>query len=739
LSSLEGQLHEVRAEADRAKKMRKEAEDKMAELARVSSSHEEEARQLSERLREVSDEVQKARKQSSKLERDKTRTELSLKSLQQTHESLKKRFEETTQQLKTAHEETSDSKRKAENADLRRKLEAEGEAHKEARERAERAESQVSMATLDLKTTREEVAHLQKEMTSLQTKLQALQSESRRRLQSETDSKRDTEKRLEELQTRERGLLAQVSETTAEKHRLEDTICRLKSEGMASATSLKEALEQLEKEKKTTSTVRSELDQMVKEAQQTKIDPTIEREMAHLTTEVEILQNKLEKSNLGKSIAESKLSDFEREKKMIELDIQEILVRHKSDVTERMSKFARLEESLMLTQRKLDQKNHDNEVLQDTLKQSLQQLDERSGQGVDFEQRISGLEKELKFMEVKKNEAINKLAQVMFSRTPTHGRPSQQSSASRRQDREIRKLRGELQHETQKFQNMVKKYQKEVEDVSAKIAEEQQLRQDLQVKLLQSEQQLATLKSSLSNGPSVELIDSPVHSDITPIVERETCRVQIPKSHNPRKQGWREVFMVMSFTNKQLTIYEDESAMQTHGPILMFQFSQIYTVRTLNPGEHEILRVKQSDLKKILMLSYIEDSTSSASSDTTQQVYIQPGHGEPKQVRGHQFVEISYHTPSNCDVCSKTLPWSLNIMKKGECSYECQRCHLKCHKEHTERNVDTMQPCVGGEQNIKRQLLLIKDSDELERWYGQLSRITLNSSSADSAANPPLL
>ena len=28
----------------------------------------------------------------------------------------------------------------------------------------------------------------------------------------------------------------------------------------------------------------------------------------------------------------------------------------------------------MLTQRKLDQKNHDNEVLQDTLKQSLQRM-----------------------------------------------------------------------------------------------------------------------------------------------------------------------------------------------------------------------------------------------------------------------------------------------------------------------------------------------------------------------------
>ena len=46
---------------------------------------------------------------------------------------------------------------------------------------------------------------------------------------------------------------------------------------------------------------------------------------------------------------------------------------------------------------------------------------------------------------------------------------------------------------------------------------------------------------------------------------------------------------------------------------------------------------------------------------------------EPKAVRGHQFVESNYHTPSNCDVCNKTLPWSINIMRRGEGSYECQR------------------------------------------------------------------
>ena len=52
----------------------------------------------------------------------------------------------------------------------------------------------------------------------------------------------------------------------------------------------------------------------------------------------------------------------------------------------------------------------------------------------------------------------------MYSRPSTK---AGRSSEPRRQDREIRKLRGELQHESEKFQNMVKRYQKELEDVQS--------------------------------------------------------------------------------------------------------------------------------------------------------------------------------------------------------------------------------------------------------------------------------
>jgi len=45
-------------------------------------------------------------------------------------------------------------------------------------------------------------------------------------------------------------------------------------------------------------------------------------------------------------------------------------------------------------------------------------------------------------------------------------KPGKAAREPRRQDREIRKLRGDLQRESDKFSNMVAKYQRELLDVS---------------------------------------------------------------------------------------------------------------------------------------------------------------------------------------------------------------------------------------------------------------------------------
>ena len=59
---------------------------------------------------------------------------------------------------------------------------------------------------------------------------------------------------------------------------------------------------------------------------------------SHLRSEVEHLTSKLDRALLSKSLLESKLSDFEREKTMIELEIKEIIARHRTDVTEKMAR-----------------------------------------------------------------------------------------------------------------------------------------------------------------------------------------------------------------------------------------------------------------------------------------------------------------------------------------------------------------------------------------------------------------
>ena len=81
----------------------------------------------------------------------------------------------------------------------------------------------------------------------------------------------------------------------------------------------------------------------------------------------------------------------------------------------------------------------------------------------EFDENMKKLRKTLESEKVKKVEAINKLTQVMFSRPPS--RTGKSTDQPKRQDREIRKLRHELQRETEKFNNLVTKYHKDLEDV----------------------------------------------------------------------------------------------------------------------------------------------------------------------------------------------------------------------------------------------------------------------------------
>lgn len=58
--------------------------------------------------------------------------------------------------------------------------------------------------------------------------------------------------------------------------------------------------------------------------------------------------------------------------------------------------------------------------------------------------------------------------------------------------------------------------------------------------------------------------------------------------------------------------------------------------------------------------------------------------------KGHEFIPLFFHFPANCEACPKPL-WN---MFKPPLALECQRCQIKCHKEHMDKREDCLKPCA---------------------------------------------
>ena len=88
--------------------------------------------------------------------------------------------------------------------------------------------------------------------------------------------------------------------------------------------------------------------------------------------------------------------------------------------------------------------------------------------------------------------------------------------------------------------------------------------------------------------------------------------------------------------------------------------------------------------------------------------------------KGHELLPITYRTPTNCEVCSKSLG---NILQPPP-AYECKRCRIKIHKEHLDRKEDIVAPCKVNSSfhSAKEILLLALSKEDQHSWVQRLSK-----------------
>ena len=134
-----------------------------------------------------------------------------------------------------------------------------------------------------------------------------------------------------------------------------------------------------------------------------------------------------------------------------------------------------------------------------------------------------------------------------------------------------------------------------------------------------------------------------------------------------------------------------------------------------------------------------------------------------QSLKGHEFVSISYHMPTTCEVCSKQL-WHMfrpspalecrsacciiiiylylllhtrarartcffvflysKIVYKTNIISLCTGCRIKVHKEHLDKKEDAIAPCkLHYDPNSARELLLLAANPEDQKyWVSRLSR-----------------
>uniref|UniRef100_A0A8C1L5V7 Non-specific serine/threonine protein kinase n=1 Tax=Cyprinus carpio TaxID=7962 RepID=A0A8C1L5V7_CYPCA len=388
-----------------------------------------------------------------------------------------------------------------------------------------------------------------------------------------------------------------------------------------------------------------------------------------LATQLEVSLTKADSEQLARSIAEEQYSDLEKEKIMKELEIKDMIARHRQELSEKESTISSLEES--------------NRTLT-----------------VDVG-----------------NLAINKLAEVMKK---TDVRPQHGNIIDiRRKEKENRQLQSQLRNEKEKLNNTIIKHQKEINEMQATLAEESQVRLEMQMALDSKDSDIERLRCQLTSLSIHSLDTTSISStgndldsdDVYPDSSFEGW-LSMP-TRNTKRFGWEKKYVVVS--SKKILFYDSEQDREQSSPFMILDIDKLFHVRPVT--QTDVYRADPREIPRIFQILYANEGESKK-----EELAMEPLSAAERSSfiphKGHEFVLTLYHFPSSCEACPRPL-W--NVFKPPP-ALECRRCRIKCHKDHIDRKEEVLAPCrVNYDMSTAKELLLLANSTgEQQKWVNRL-------------------
>ncbi|KAI9544016.1 hypothetical protein NQZ68_005065 [Dissostichus eleginoides] len=534
---LEKQLRGLQAELEEERRGRSIGTETITDLQGRISGLEEEVKEVKSSVSKVQTEKKQLHDKLNDLEKEKSNQEIDLtfklKSLQQSleqeeaeHKATKSKLTDKDNIYESIEEAKSEALKEMEcTLQEERSLKLQVEAKLLQQEKAH------SMLDCDYKQTQQKLNEMQAQKDKLSQEVKSLslrlEEEIHKRSMTQSDLKMQNQQ-VSVLSSSEKQLKQELNHLLEMKQIMEKQIQELRRERQEAGGQLKELKDQLESEQYFTTLYKTQIRELKDEcSERSKLYKEAQlqlgqyqEERSSMSAQLESSLTKADSEQLARSFAEEQYSDLEKEKIMKELEIKDMMARNKLDLGDKEATISSLEKSNRTLTVDVANLASEKEELNNQLKDMQQQLQKAMEEEKQMNSHKLSFEKLLQNERTLKIQAINKLTEVMNRRESGRGGQRTIDTEVHRKEKLNRKLQQELRTEKEKLNSTIIKYQREMTDMQALIAEENQVRLELQMTLDSKDSDIEQLRcqitslsihsldtTSISSGNDLDMVD----------------------------------------------------------------------------------------------------------------------------------------------------------------------------------------------------------------------------------------
>ncbi|XP_074998112.1 rho-associated protein kinase 1 isoform X2 [Calonectris borealis] len=716
---VEKDYYQLQAALESERRDRSHGSEMIGELQVRITTLQEEVKNVKNNLERVEAERKQAQDMLNHSEKEKNNLEIDLnyklKSLQDRLEQEVNEHKVTKARLTDKHQSIEEARSVA-MCEMEKKVKEERAAREKAENRIVQAEKQCSMLDFDLKQSQQKLEHLLEQKERLEDEVKnltlQLEQETNKRIMAQNELKAQAFE-ADNLKGSEKQLKQEINTLLEAKRLLEFELAQLAKQYRGNEGQMRELQDQLEAEqyfstlyKTRVKELKEEIDEKNKQTQRKMQE--LQNEKETLTTQLDLAETKAESERLARALLEEQYFELSQESK-------KAASRHRQEMTDKDSIIRRLEETNNTLTKDVDLITKENSEISEKIKKQEEEYK------VKKEEEINNIrmhyEKSINTERTLKTQAVNKLAEIMNRKDFKIDRKKANMQDLRKKEKENRKLQLELNQEKEKFNQMVVKYQKEVNEMQAQLAEESTYRNELQMQLDSKESDIEQLRRKildLQQGMDSTSVASlqPDETDGNLSESRLEGWLSIPNKGNIKRHGWKKQYVVVS--SKKILFYNDEKDKDQSNPSMVLDIDKLFHVRPVTQGD--VYRAETEEIPKIFQILYANEG------ECRKDLEVEPVQPAEKtnflNHKGHEFIPTLYHFPANCEACAKPL-WHVF---KPPAALECRRCHVKCHRDHLDKKEELIAPCkVSYDVTSARDMLLLAPcQDEQKKWVTHL-------------------